>query len=134
MLKDTPSDLVPPPVLLVQMPAAQTLHTISHDQVAVIPPIVTPITIIEDSRSHMDRLEQSIRQMRDPDEVILWDDTDDVPVATLSVGFRMPDIERYMGVGCPRIHLRLYSTVMRALGLDEAQLLTLFSLSLSCTT
>ena len=134
MLKDTPSDLVPPLVLLVQMPAAQTLHTISHDQVAVIPPIVTPITIIEDSRSHMDRLEQSIRQMRDPDEVILWDDTDDVPVATLSVGFRMPDIERYMGVGCPRIHLRLYSTVMRALGLDEAQLLTLFSLSLSCTT
>ncbi|RVW68256.1 hypothetical protein CK203_064687 [Vitis vinifera] len=50
------------------MPAAQTLHTISHDQVAVIPPIVTPITIIEDSPSHMDRLEQSIRQMRDPDE------------------------------------------------------------------
>ena len=134
MLKDTPSDLVPPLVLLVRMPAAQTLHTISHDQVAVIPPIVTPITIIEDSRSHMDRLEQSIRQMRDPDEVILWDDTDDVPVATLSVGFRMLDIERYMGVGCPRIHLRLYSTVMRALGLDEAQLLTLFSLSLSCTT
>ncbi|RVW81513.1 hypothetical protein CK203_051872 [Vitis vinifera] len=46
----------------------------------------------------------------------------------------MPDIERYTGIGCPRIHLRLYSTVMRALGLDEAQLLTLFPLSLSGMT
>ena len=134
VLEDTSFDLVTPPVLPVQMPATQTLHTISHDQVAVIPPIVTPITIIEDSRSHMDRLEQSIRQMRDPDEMILWDDPDDVLVATLPVGFRMPDIERYKGVGCPRIHLRLYSTVMRALGLDEAQLLTLFPLSLSGMT
>ncbi|RVX05251.1 hypothetical protein CK203_020142 [Vitis vinifera] len=82
----------------------------------------------------MDRIEQRIRQMRDPDEMISWDDPDDVPVATLPVGFRMPDMERYTGVGCPRIHLRLYSTVMRALGLDEAQLLTLFPLSLSGMT
>ncbi|RVW37109.1 hypothetical protein CK203_084554 [Vitis vinifera] len=134
VLEDTPSDLVTPPVLPVQMPATQTLPTVSHDHAAVIPPIVTPVTIIEDPRSRMDRLKQRIRQMRDPDEMISWDDPDDVPVATLPVGFRMPDIERYTGVGCPRIHLRLYSMVMRALGLDEAQLLTLFPLSLSGMT
>ncbi|RVW62355.1 hypothetical protein CK203_062893 [Vitis vinifera] len=134
VLEDTPSDLVTPPVIPVQMPATQTSHTTSHDQAAVTPPIVTPVTIIEDPRSRMDRLERRIRQMRDPDEMISWDDPDDVPVATLPVGFRMPDIERYTGVGCPRIHLRLYSTVMRALGLDEAQLLTLFPLSLSGAT
>lgn len=134
VLEDTPSDIVTPPVILVQMPATQTLHTISHDRVVVVPPIVTPVTIVEDPRSRMDRLERRIGQMRDPDEMISWDDPDDVPVATLPVGFRRPDIERYTGVGCPRIHLRLYSTVMRALGLDEAQLLTLFPLSLSGTT
>jgi len=134
VLEDTPSDLVTPPVLPVQMPATPTSHTTSHDQAAVTPPIVTPVTIIEDPRSRMDRLERRIRQMRDPDEMISWDDPDDVLVATLPVGFRMPDIERYTGVGCPRIHLRLYSTVMRALGLDEAHLLTLFPLSLSGMT
>nr|CAN68507.1 hypothetical protein VITISV_011339 [Vitis vinifera] len=134
VLEDTSSDLVTPPVLPVQMSATHTLHTISHDHAVVIPPIVTPVTIIEDPRSRMDRLEQRIRQMRDPDEMISWDDPDDVSVATLPVGFRMPDIERYTGVGCPRIHLRLYDTVMRALGLDEAQLLTLFPLSLSGVT
>ena len=134
MLEDTPSDLVPQPVLLIQMPATQTLHTISHDQAVFILPIVTPVTVIKDPHSHMDRLKQRIRQMRDPDEMISWDDTNDVPVATLLVSFRMSDIERYTGVGCPRIHLRLYSTIMRALGPDEAQLLTLFPLSLSGMT
>ncbi|RVW41416.1 hypothetical protein CK203_115788 [Vitis vinifera] len=131
VLEGTPSDLAPPPV---QIPVAQTLHTISRDQAAVIPPIVTPVTIIEDPCSRMDRLEQRIRQMSDPNEMISWDDLDDVLVATLPVGFRMPNIERHTGVGCPRIHLRLYNTVMRALGLDEAQLLTLFPLSLSGMT
>ena len=57
MLEDTPSDLVPPPSLPVQIPATQTLHTISHDQTVVIPPIVTPVTVIENPRSRMDRLE-----------------------------------------------------------------------------
>nr|CAN76542.1 hypothetical protein VITISV_037553 [Vitis vinifera] len=52
-------------------------------------------------------------------------------VASLSAKFRMPDIERYTGIGCPRIHLRLYSTVMRVHGLDESQVITLFPLSLS---
>ena len=112
----------------------QTLHTLSHDQAVSIPPIVTLVIIIEDPRSRMDKLEQRIRQMRDPDETISWDDTDDMPVSTLLVDFKMPEIERYTSVGCPRIHLRLYSTIMRALGLDEAQLLTLFPLSLSGTT
>ena len=50
VLEDTPSDLVAPPVIPIQMPATQTLH----DQAAIIPPIVTPVTIIEDPRSRMD--------------------------------------------------------------------------------
>ncbi|RVW12817.1 hypothetical protein CK203_112233 [Vitis vinifera] len=45
--------------------------------------------------------------------------------------FRMLDIERYTSIGYPRIHLRLYSTVMRAYGLDESKMITMFHLSLS---
>ena len=61
MPEDTPYNLVPLPPLPVQMPATQTLHTISHDQVVVVPPIVTLVTVIEDPRSRMDKLEQRIR-------------------------------------------------------------------------
>ncbi|KAL6338540.1 hypothetical protein AAG906_020646 [Vitis piasezkii] len=62
---------------------------------------------------------------------MVWDDFDGLPVASLPAKFRMPEIERYTGIGCPRIHLRLYSTVMRAHGLDEAQMIMLFPMSLS---
>ena len=60
-----------------------------------------------------------------------WDDLEGMPVASLPAKFKMLDIERYTGIGCPRIHLRLYSTMMRAHGLDEPQMITLFPLSLS---
>ena len=43
----------------------------------------------------------------------------------------MPDIERYTGIGCPRIHLQLYSAIMCGHRLDETQMIMLFPLSLS---
>ena len=52
-------------------------------------------------------------------------------MASLPAKFHMPDIERYSGIGCPKIRLRLYITVMRAHGIDDAQLVTLFLISLS---
>ncbi|KAL6350625.1 hypothetical protein AAG906_022335 [Vitis piasezkii] len=58
-----------------------------------------------------------MRQMRISDGAISWDDFD--------------GIERYTGIGCPKIHLRLYNSVMRAHGLDEAQLIMFFPMSLS---
>ena len=65
--------------------------------------------------------------MRGSDGDISWDDFDGAPVVSLPTQFRMPEIERYTGIGCPKIHLRLYSSVMRAHGLDEAH----FPMSLS---
>ncbi|RVW97022.1 hypothetical protein CK203_032402 [Vitis vinifera] len=56
---------------------------------------------------------------------------DGIPAASLPVKFRMPDIERYSGIDCPKIHLRLYSTVMRAHGIDDAQFVALFPMLLS---
>ena len=52
-------------------------------------------------------------------------------MASLPIEFRMPDIERYTGIGCPSIHLQLYNTVMRMHRLDETQMIMLFPLSLS---
>ena len=79
----------------------------------------------------MDGLEQRMRQMRISDGAINWDDFDGAPMASLSTQFRMLEIERYRSIDCPKIHLMLYNTVMRAHGLDEAQLIMLFPMSLS---
>ncbi|RVW37592.1 hypothetical protein CK203_074002 [Vitis vinifera] len=83
------------------MPATQTLHTIHMIRLLSFHLCHTSYHCWG-SRSRMDRLERRIRRMRDLDEMIPWDDLDDVPVATLPV--------------------------------DEAQLLTLFPLSLSGVT
>ena len=52
-------------------------------------------------------------------------------MAALPVEFPMPDMEGYKGVGCPLIHLQLYSVVMCKHRLYETQMIMLFPLSLS---
>ena len=102
-----------------------------HSQTEVAPlPITVPTPTSEDPHARMDRLEQGLRQLRTSDRAITWEDFDGAPVASLPAKFRMPEIERYTGIGCPRIHLRLYSTIMRAHGLDGAQMIMLFPMSL----
>ena len=71
-----------------------------------------------------------MRSLHVTDGVMSWDGYDDLPVAALPVEFRRPDIERYMGIGCPRIHLQLYSAIMRGHRLDRAKMIMLFPLSL----
>ena len=92
---------------------------------------MAPTPIIDNTQARIDRIEQRIRSLHVSDGVIGWDGYDDLPVAALSVEFRMPDIERYTGIGFPRIHLQLYSVVMRGHRLDGAQMIMIFSLSLS---
>ena len=102
---------LPPPVQLAPRVGAFVLH----DQIETIPHSVVALAqIIDDTQAH-DRIEQRIRSLHVCDRVIGWDGYDDLPVATLPVEFRMPDIERYTRIRCPRIHLQLYNTVMASI-------------------
>ncbi|KAJ9697160.1 hypothetical protein PVL29_009085 [Vitis rotundifolia] len=107
---------------------------ILHGHYEVAPFVVVQTAVPENTHARMDSIEQRIRQLRVSDSSSAWDDLDSMSVASLLVKFRMLDIERYTSVGCPRIHLRLYCIVMRAHGLDESQMITMFPLSLSGAT
>ena len=121
--------IVPPPPV---QSAPQAGAFVLHGQTETTPhSVVAPAPIIDDTQARIDRIEQRIRSLHVSDGVIGWDGYNDLPVATLLVEFRILDIERYMGIGCPRIHLQLYSAVMRRHRLDEAQMIMLFPLSLS---
>ncbi|RVW87079.1 Transposon Ty3-I Gag-Pol polyprotein [Vitis vinifera] len=99
--ESTQFDTTVPPPPLPSQSVPQAIPFTLHSQIEVAPPPITSPIPLQ--RTHM-----------------------------LSTGqFRMPEIERYTGIGCPRIHLRLYSTVMRAHGLDDAQMVMLFPMSLS---
>ncbi|RVX12071.1 hypothetical protein CK203_010435 [Vitis vinifera] len=108
-------------------------ETIPPPTVTMPPPMVPTIgdTRLAEQEAKVERLESMMRQIRLQDGGLTWDDRDGIPAASLPAKFRMPDIERYSGIGCPKIHLRLYSTVMRAHGIDDAQLVALFPMSLS---
>ena len=69
--------------------------------------------------------------MRVFDCVTSWDNFDSALATGLPLDFKMSEIERYIGRGCPHVHLRLYYIVMRAHRLDETQMLMLFPTSLS---
>ena len=120
----------PPPPLGWTVPQPTRFTLQSQTEVA-LPPVIVPTLILEDPHARMDRLEQRMKMMRTSNEAITWEDFDGTPVASLSSKFGMPEIERYTGIGCPCILVRLYSTVMRAHDLDEAQMIMLFPKSLS---
>ena len=92
---------------------------------------MTPVLIIDDTQARINRIEQRIRSLHVYDGVIGWNRYDDLPVEALPVEFRMPDNERYTGIRCPLIHLKLYIAVMHVHRLDEAQMIMIFPLSLS---
>ncbi|RVW67075.1 hypothetical protein CK203_063743 [Vitis vinifera] len=121
----------PPPPPFSQSVPHPTPYVLYSQTDATPLPVVAPIQASEDAHARMDRLEQKMRQMRVSGGDISWDDFDGAPIVSLPTQFRMPEIERYTGIGCPKIHLRLYSSVMRAHGLDEAHLIMLFPMSLS---
>nr|CAN73317.1 hypothetical protein VITISV_043334 [Vitis vinifera] len=107
----------------------EALASLSHFEVA--PPIIVQTTVLEDTHTHKDRIEQRIRQLRVSDSPTAWDDLESILMANLSTKFRILDIEKYTGIGYPHIHLQIYNIVMRAHRLDESQMITLFPLSLS---
>ena len=69
--------------------------------------------------------------MRVFDGVTSWDDFDIAPTSGLRSNFRILETVRYISMGCPHVHLRLYTIVIRAHRLDETQMLLLFPMSLS---
>ena len=131
--KASHDSLLPPPPPPYQT-APQASPYLLQDQSEVVPPTVEHTTVSKDTHAHMDCIEQRIRQLRVFENLVVWDDLDSIPVVSLPAKLRMPGIERYMGVGCPHIHLQLYNIVMRAHRLDKSQMVTMFPLSLSGVT
>ena len=87
--------------------------------------------VMDDTQTHIDRIEQRMRLLHVSYGVMSWDRYDDLLVTTLLVKFLMLDIERYTRIGCPCIYLQLYSSVMCGHRLDDARMIMLFPLSLS---
>ena len=114
---------LPPRVLLgTPFHLADHYETIQPPTITV-PPLIVPTTDdirLAEQEARVERLESKMRQIRLQDGGLTWDDRDDIPAASLLTKFRTLDIECYSVIGCPKIHLRLYNTIMRAHEIDDA--------------
>ena len=90
--------------------------------------VVAPAAVANHTETLIDRIEQIMSSLDVYDGIMSWDGYDDFPVAALPIEFRMLDIEKYKGIGCPCIHLYLYNTAMHGHRLDETQMIMLFPL------
>ena len=76
----------------------------------MIPPhAIVPVQTIGASDDRIQRVKQMLRQLRVVEGMDVWDGFDCAPMTPLPPKFRMPDMERYTGKGCPCTHLRIYS-------------------------
>ncbi|RVW22405.1 hypothetical protein CK203_096074 [Vitis vinifera] len=73
-----------------------------HSHSEITPPAVVHTTVIDDAHARMDRIEQCMRQLRVSNGSAIWDDLEGMLVPSLSAKFRMPNIEKYTGIGCPQ--------------------------------
>ncbi|RVW76442.1 hypothetical protein CK203_056861 [Vitis vinifera] len=62
------------------------------------------VVIVDQFMTTMASIQEALASLKQ-EICIVWDDLEGIPVASLLAKFRMPDIERYTDVGCPRIHL-----------------------------
>ena len=98
----------------------------------MIPPhAIFPVQITSASDDRIQRVEKMLRQLRVAEGMNVWDGFDSAHLTLFPPKFQMLDMEQHTGRGCPRTHLRIYSQLMRGMGLDEARLIMLFPLSLS---
>ena len=119
------AQMAPPPI-------PQGTPVVVQRSTEVIQPQATiPVQTISASEDRIQRVEQMLRQLRVAEGMDVWDEFDSASMTPLRPKFRMPDMERYTGRGCPRTHLWIYSQLMRGMSLDDAQLIMLFPLSLS---
>ena len=129
--EDAQFDPVPPPPPISQF-TPPPVSFVLHSQTEVAPPLaIVPTLTTDDTQARMEKLEQRMRQLPTSEGLAYWDDFDGTPTAGLPAKFRMPERERCSGVGCPRIHLKVYNMLMRAHSLDESQMIMLFPMSLS---
>ncbi|RVW16022.1 hypothetical protein CK203_079014 [Vitis vinifera] len=84
----------------IQEAIASLGRMIDGQQAQQVPPQMVPSMILQ--------FHHPFHPLRTSDRAVTWENFDGAPMTSLPTKFRMPEIERYTGIDCPRIHLRFY--------------------------
>ncbi|MBE2321199.1 hypothetical protein DVA67_035075 [Solirubrobacter sp. CPCC 204708] len=76
--------------------------------------------------SKIEALEKALRGIRKSDDLVDMSSLSLFPKARLPSHFRMPELEKFDGMGCPKTHLKMYVRAMQPRGADDELLAQMF--------
>ena len=74
----------------------------------------------------MNKMEEMIRRALKMEELMDYDSLSLLPNARLPSKFKMPNLDKFNGTGCPKSHLKMYIRAMQPLGATEEVLAQMF--------
>ena len=92
-----------------------------------------PPTLENESKinERMNKMEEMIRRARKMEELMDYDSLSLFPNARLLPKFKMPNLEKFDGTGCPKSHLKMYMRAIQPLGATEEVLAQMFQNTLT---
>ena len=82
----------------------------------------------------MNKMEEMIRRAYKMEELMDYDSFSIFPNARLPPKFKMPNLNKFDGTGCPKSHLKMYMRAMQPLGTTEEVLAQMFQNTLTEAT
>ena len=79
----------------------------------------------------MNKMEEMIRRARKVEELMDYDSLSLFPNARLPPKFKIPNLDKFDGTGCPKSYLKMYMRTMQPLGMTEEVLALMFQSTLT---
>ena len=79
----------------------------------------------------MNKMEEMIRRAHMIKELMDYDSLSLFPNARLPPKFKMPTLDKFYGIGCPKSHLKMYMKAMQPLGVTKEVLNQMFQNTLT---
>ena len=79
----------------------------------------------------MNKIEEMIRRVRKMEDLMDYDSLSLFPNVRLPPKFKMPTLDKFDGIGCPKSHLKMYMRAMQPLGATEEVLAQMFQNTLT---
>ena len=82
----------------------------------------------------MNKMEEMIKRVRKMEELMDYNSFSLFPNARLPPKFKMPNLDKFDGTGCPKSHLKMYMRAMQPLGVIKEVLAQMFQNTLTRAT
>ena len=82
-------------------------------------------------KKRINKMEEMIKRARKMEDLMDYQSLSLFPDVSLPLKFKMPTLDKFDGIGCPKSHLKMYMRVIQPLGATEELLAQMFQNTLT---